>query len=156
MAQKKKQEERKSIAVNRKARHDYAVIETFEAGISLTGTEVKSCRASGVNLSDSYAVIVKGELKLLNAHISPYEQGNIFNHAPRRQRTLLMHKKEILRLKKSIEAKGLTLVPLSMYFSPKNKVKVELALCRGKNVVDKREDMKKKMDELDMKRSLKR
>ena len=105
MPQKKQKEERKTIAVNRKARHDYAVLETYEAGISLTGTEVKSCRAAGVNLSDSYVSIVNGELRLIGTHIALYDQGNIFNHEPKRQRTLLMHKKEILRLKKSIEAK---------------------------------------------------
>ncbi len=156
MPQKKQKEERKTIAVNRKARHDYAVLETYEAGISLTGTEVKSCRAGGVTLSDSYACILNGQLRLINTHIALYDQGNIFNHEPKRQRTLLMHKREILRLKKSIEAKGLTLIPLAMYFSPKSKVKVELGLCRGKNTIDKREDMKKRMDELDMKRSMKR
>ncbi len=156
MPQKKQKEERKSIAVNRKARHDYAVLETYEAGIALTGTEVKSCRASGVNLSDSYACIINGQLRLIGTHISLYDQGNIFNHEPKRQRILLMHKREIFRLKKSIEAKGLTLIPLSMYFSDKGKIKVELGLCRGKNTVDKREDMKKKMDELDIKRAVKR
>ncbi len=156
MPQKKQKEERKSIAVNRKVRHDYAVLETYEAGISLVGTEVKSCRAGGVNLSDSYVIIANGVLTLIGTHIALYDQGNIFNHEPKRQRTLLMHKREILKLKKSIEAKGLTLIPLSMYFNAKNKVKIELGLCRGKNTIDKREDMKKKMDELDMKRSMKR
>lgn len=155
MSPKKQKEGRKSIAVNRKARHDYAVLETYEAGISLTGTEVKSCRAAGVNLADSYAAIGGGELRLIGTHISPYDQGNIFNHEPRRQRVLLMHKREILRLKKSIEAKGLTLVPLSMYFNERSKVKVELGLCRGKNTVDKREDMRKKDDVMEMRRSVK-
>ncbi len=156
MPQKKQKEERKSIAVNRKARHDFAVLETYEAGIALTGTEVKSCRAGGVTLSDSYAAILNGVLTLIGTHIALYEQGNIENHEPKRHRTLLMHKREILRLKKNIEAKGLTLIPLSMYFNAKSKVKVELGLCRGKNTVDKREDMKKKMDELDIKRAMKR
>ena len=154
MPPKKKPEERRNIALNRKARHDYAVLESFEAGIALTGTEVKSCRAGGVNLADSYAAVQKGQLMLVGSHISPYEQGNRFNHEPRRSRVLLMHKREILRLKKNVEAKGLTIIPLAMYFSSKGKVKVELGLCRGKNTVDKREDMKKKMDDLDIRRAL--
>ncbi len=154
MATKKKQEERKSIAVNRKARHDYQVLETYEAGIELTGTEVKSCRAAGVTLTDSYAAIHGGELNLIGVHIAPYAQGNIFNHEPRRKRRLLMHKREILRLKKNIEAKGLTLIPLSFYFGNRGRIKVELALCRGKNTVDKREDLKKKMDDIEMRRAI--
>lgn len=154
MTAKKKTEERKSIAVNRKARHDYAVLETYEAGIALTGTEVKSCRGASVNLADSYAAVSNGELKLIGVHISPYEQGNRFNHDPRRTRVLLMHKREIFKLKKNVEAKGLTLIPLALYFGNRGKVKVELGLCRGKNTVDKREDLKKKMDNLDMRRAL--
>lgn len=148
----KKTEGKKIIAQNKKARHDYAVLEAFEAGIALTGTEVKSCRANGVSLVDSYAAVKNFELLVFGVHISPYEQGNRFNHEPRRTRKLLMHKREILRLKKSVEAKGLTLVPLSFYFT-KGRVKVELGLCRGKNVHDKRDDMKKKMDEMDIKRA---
>jgi len=153
MATKKKQEERKSIAVNRKARHDYQVLENFEAGISLTGTEVKSCREAGVSLTDSYAAVQGGELYLVGAHIAPYAQGNIFNHEPRRKRKLLMHRREILRLKKSIEAKGLTLIPLSFYFGNRGRIKVELGLCRGKNTADKREALKKKMDDIEMNRA---
>ena len=153
MATKKKQEERKSIAVNRKARHDYQVLENFEAGISLTGTEVKACREAGVSLTDSYAAVQGGELYLVGAHIAPYAQGNIFNHEPRRKRKLLMHRREILRLKKSIEAKGLTLIPLSFYFGNRGRIKVELGLCRGKNTADKREALKKKMDDIEMNRA---
>ena len=149
-----KPEGKKNIAQNKKARHDYAVLETFEAGIALTGTEVKSCRASGVNLVDSYAVVKEGELLLIGVHISPYAQGNMFNHEVRRTRKLLMHRREIARMKKNVETKGLTIIPLSFYFGARGKIKVELGLCRGKNVHDKREDMKKKMDELDMRRSL--
>ena len=151
---KKKQEGRKIIANNKKAHHDYAVLEHFESGISLTGTEVKSCLDNGVNLTDSYACVKNGQLILVGAHIAPYAQGNIFNHEPRRQRVLLMHKREINRLKKSVEAKGLTLIALSMYFSPTHKIKVELGLCRGKNVRDKREDMKKAIDTMETKRMM--
>ncbi|MGI5925088.1 MAG: SsrA-binding protein SmpB [Lentisphaerae bacterium] len=142
----------KNIVQNKKARHDYAVLERFEAGIELTGTEVKSCRAGSVSLTDAYAVVQDGQLILLNAHIAPYEQGNRNNHQPRRNRRLLMHKREILRLKKSVESKGLTLVPLSMYFNDRGKVKVDLALCRGKNVRDKREDIKKRSDDREIQR----
>ncbi|MDD4097132.1 MAG: SsrA-binding protein SmpB [Lentisphaeria bacterium] len=144
----------KTIAQNKKARHDYAVLETFEAGIALTGTEVKSCRAGGVSLVDAYASIHDGNLQLSGVHIAPYEQGNRNNHEARRSRRLLMHKREIQRLKKSIEAKGLTLVPLSFYFNNQGKVKVELGLCRGKNVHDKRDDLKKREDDRDMRRAL--
>ena len=154
MATKKKQEERKSIAVNRKARHEYQVLENFEAGIVLTGTEVKSCREAGVNLTDSYAAIQGGELFLIGTHIAPYAQGNIFNHEPRRKRKLLMHRREILRLKRNIEAKGLTLIPLAFYFGNRGRIKVELGLCRGKNTVDKREDLKKKMDDIEVRRAM--
>lgn len=154
MPNKKKQEESKSIAQNRKARHDYSILETYEAGIELVGTEVKSCRANGVNLSDSYATVRNGELILIGTHISPYEQGNQFNHETRRPRRLLMHKKEILRLKKNVETKGLTIIPLSLYWGNRAKVKVEIALCRGKNVSDKREALKEKMDKIEMKRAL--
>ena len=144
----------KNIAQNKKARHDYAVLESFEAGIELTGTEVKSCRASGVSLVDSYAKVENGEMFLLGAHIAPYRQGNRNNHAPRRNRRLLMHKREIARLKKSVEAKGLTLIPLSMYFNDRGIVKVQLGLCRGKNVHDKRETLKKDQAEREMRKAM--
>ncbi len=144
----------KNIAQNKKARHDYAVLESFEAGIELTGTEVKSCRAGGVSLVDSYAKVENGEMFLLGAHIAPYLQGNRNNHAPRRNRRLLLHKREISRLKKNIEAKGLTLVPLSVYFNDRGMVKVQLGLCRGKNVHDKRESLKKNQDEREIRRAM--
>ena len=133
-----------TIAQNKKARHDYAVLEKFEAGIALQGTEVKSCRAHNVSLVEAYARMIDGELWLIGAHIAPYNQGNRNNHEPRRNRKLLMHKREIVRMRQPIEAKGLTLVPLRFYLL-RSKVKVELGLCRGKNVHDKRESMKKKM-----------
>ena len=151
---KKKTEGRKYITTNKKAFHDYTILERFEAGISLTGTEVKSCMENGVNLKDSYACIRNGQLTLVGAHIAPYSQGNIENHDPDQPRILLMHKREITRLKKSVEAKGFTLIALSMYFSPSHKIKVELALCRGKNVRDKREDMKKAIDVMETKRMM--
>lgn len=128
----------KIIAENRKARHDYFIEETFEAGISLVGTEVKSLRAGKVNLKDGYAQVINGEMILQQVHISPYEQGNRFNVDPLRPRKLLMHKREIMRLYGQVRQEGLTLVPLKFYFK-KGKVKVELALCKGKKLYDKRE-----------------
>lgn len=131
----------KVVTVNRKARHDYHILETFEAGIALTGTEVKSLRAGQANLKDSYACVENTELFLRNMHISPFEKGNRFNHDPKRTRKLLMHKREILRLLGRTREKGLALIPLKVYFNERGKVKVELALARGKKVYDKREDM---------------
>ena len=130
----------KIITVNRQARHNYFVLEAFEAGIELTGTEVKSIRAGGVNLKDSWCSIDNGELFLKGAHISPYEKGNIFNRDPFRVRRLLMHKAEISRLYGKVKQDGLTLIPLSLYFKNSN-VKVELGLCKGKQLHDKRADM---------------
>ena len=128
----------KIIAQNKKARHDYFVLDSYEAGIELLGTEVKSLRMGAVNLKDSYCYIEKGELFMTGVHISPYEKGNIFNRDPMRDRRLLMHKKEIVRLQAKIGQEGLTLVPLSLYFSGRN-VKVEIGLCKGKKLYDKRE-----------------
>ena len=130
----------KVIAVNRKARHDYFVLETFETGIELAGTEVKSIRAGGVNLKDSWCTIDDGELFVKGMHISPYDKGNVFNRDPFRVRKLLMHKREIMRLLGKVKQEGLTLVPLSLYFK-KNHVKLEMGLCKGKQLHDKREDM---------------
>lgn len=131
------------IAQNRKAYHDYFVDEKYEAGIALFGTEVKSVRGGAVNLKDAYCSVKDGELFVLGMHISPYEQGNIFNREPRRERKLLMHKREIMKLTGLITQKGYTLVPLSMYFSGKN-VKVEIGLCRGKKLYDKRDALAEK------------
>ena len=130
----------KIIAQNKKAWHDYFVDEKYEAGIALFGTEVKSIRAGQVNLKDSYCSVKNGELFMLGVHISPYEKGNIFNREPRRERKLLMHKREIMKINGMLTQKGYTLVPLSLYFSGKN-VKVELGLCRGKKLYDKRESI---------------
>ena len=131
------------IAQNRKAYHDYFVDEKYEAGIALFGTEVKSVRGGAVNLKDSYCSVKDGELYALGIHISPYEKGNIFNREPRRDRKLLMHKREIMKLGGLMTQKGYTLVPLSMYFSGKN-VKVEIGLCRGKKLYDKRDALAEK------------
>ena len=128
----------KQIAANRKAYHDYFVDQKYEAGISLVGTEVKSLRAGQVNLKDSYCSIKDGELFVNGIHISPYEKGNIFNTDPRRVRKLLMHKREILKLFSLVSQKGYTLIPLSLYFKD-SKVKVEIGLCRGKKLYDKRD-----------------
>jgi SsrA-binding protein len=136
MAEKEKT--RKLITENRKARHDYFVIETYEAGIELYGTEVKSLRRGTVNLKDSYCTIEEGELFALGIHISPYEQGNIFNRDPLREKKLLMHKREILKLMGLVSREGYTLVPLSLYFSGSH-VKVALGLCKGKKNYDKRD-----------------
>lgn len=136
MAEKEKT--RKLIAENRKARHDYFVVETYEAGIALYGTEVKSLRRGTVNLKDSYCTIEEGELFALGIHISPYEQGNIFNRNPLREKKLLMHKREIMKLMGLVAREGYTLVPLSLYFSGSH-VKVALGLCKGKKNYDKRD-----------------
>ena len=144
----------KVIAENRKARHDYIIEESFEAGIVLAGTEVKSMRGGRINLKDSYAQIENGELFLHGMHISPYEQGNIFNVDPLRVRKLLMHKKEIMRLLGKVKTDGLTLVPLKAYFD-RDKVKIELALVRGKKLYDKREAAAEKSAKREMDRAIK-
>lgn len=130
----------KVIANNRKARHEYFVEEVFEAGISLTGTEVKSLRLGRANLQDSYAVINNGEVFIHGMHISPYDQGNRFNHDPMRTRKLLLNRYEINKLIGLTQKKGFTLIPLSLYFK-RGLVKVELAVCRGKKLYDKRQDI---------------
>ena len=136
--------EPKSISVNRRARHEYFIEETFETGIALTGTEVKSLRLGKGNLQDSYAQISNNEVLLQNCHISPYEFGNRNNHEPLRTRKLLMHKAEIRRLFAKTREKGLTLIPLQMYFNDKGRVKVELGLAKGKKLFDKRDDIAQK------------
>lgn len=135
--------EGKIIADNRKARHDYFVIETYEAGIELFGTEVKSLRAGNVNLKDSYCEVDKGELFALGVHISPYEQGNIFNKEPLRPKKLLMHKREIMKLTGLVSREGYTLVPLSLYFKG-SRVKMAVGLCKGKKLYDKRNSAAKR------------
>ena len=144
----------KIVCENRKARHDYFIHEAYETGIELQGTEVKSLRAGKANLKDSFATIENGEIFLENMHISPFEQGNIFNHDPLRKRKLLMHKAEILKLFGETRQKGFTLVPLKIYFKH-GRAKLELALASGKHNYDKREDLKKKADKREMERALK-
>ncbi len=133
----------KLVVQNRRARRDYHILERFEAGIELRGTEVKSLRAGKMSLKDSYGDVENGEIYLVGAHISPYEQGNIFNHDPERPRKLLMHKREILRLGSQVAEKGLTLIPLRVYFK-RGRVKVEIGLCKGKHTVDKRDALRER------------
>ena len=142
---------RKIIAQNKKAYHDYFVDEKYEAGIQLFGTEVKSLRAGQVNLKDSYCEIKGGEIFATGIHISPYEQGNIFNRDPLRDRKLLMHKREIMKLHGQVGQKGFSIIPLSLYFSG-SYVKVELGLCRGKKLYDKRDSQAKKDSERNIER----
>lgn len=137
-------ETQKLITQNKKARHDYEVVETMEAGIALQGSEVKSCRRGAVNLKDSYARIEGGELYLVEAHISPYSHANRFNHDPLRKRKLLLHRREIKKLYGKIRERGQAFVPLRMYFNSRGKVKVEMALAYGKKKHDRREDIKKR------------
>ena len=144
----------KQVAANRKALHDYFVLERFEAGVELFGTEVKSIRAGTVNLKDSFCTVKNGELFAYGIHISPYEQGNIFNKDPRRPRRLLAHKAEIRRLGQQIKLQGYTLVPLSLYFK-KGRVKLELGLCKGKKLYDKRASAAARDARRDIDRALK-
>ena len=144
----------KIIADNRKAKHDYFVIETYEAGIELFGTEVKSLRAGGCNLKDSYCDIDKGELFALGVHISPYEQGNIFNRDPLRPKKLLMHKREIMKLTGLVSREGYTLVPLSLYFKG-SRVKMAVGLCKGKKLYDKRDSIAKRDADRDIEKAMK-
>jgi SsrA-binding protein len=145
----------KVLTTNRKASHDYHIEEVFEAGVALTGTEVKSLRAGHANLQDGYAALEGGEVFLLNCHVSPYTPANRFNHDPRRRRKLLLHRAEIRRLIGKVQERGLTLVPLSLYLK-NGRVKVELALCRGKKQYDKREDLKRRTHEREVAEALKK
>lgn len=148
-------DEIKVVAQNKKAAHDYFILETYEAGIELFGTEVKSIRQGKVNLKDSWCSIDSGEIFACGMHISPYEQGNIFNRDPLRKKKLLMHKREIMRLFGKVRQEGLTLVPLTVYFL-KGRAKVEVGLCKGKKNYDKRETAAKKDAKRDIDRSLRR
>ena len=149
----KKKTDGKIITVNRKARHDYFVEETYECGIALAGTEVKSLRAGAVNLKDSYCSIKDGEMFVVGMHISPYEQGNIFNRDPLRQRKLLMHKREIMKLFGYVKRDGYSLIPLSLYFKG-SRVKLELGLCKGKKLHDKRDDAARRDASREMDRAM--
>ena len=145
---------RKTAAVNRQARHEYFVEETFEAGIELTGTEVKSIRQGTLNLKDAWCQVRNGELFIQQMHISPYEHGNIFNRDPMRPRRLLMHKREIMQLFGKVKQDGYALIPLQVYFKG-SRVKVEIALCKGKKLYDKREDAARKDARREMDRAMK-
>ncbi len=144
----------KVLATNRKATHDYHIEETYEAGIALTGTEIKSVRAGSINLRDSYAQVKHGELWLMNAHISPYEPASRQNANPYRDRKLLMHRKEIMRLAGHVQEKGLTLVPLRAYLK-KNRAKLEIGLARGKKLYDKRDAIAKRDSDREIRRAAK-
>lgn len=144
----------KTIAQNKKAYHDYFVEETLETGIELVGTEVKSLRKGAVNLKDAWCSIVEGQLYVNGMHISPYEQGNIFNRDPNRVRRLLAHKREIMRLYGLLKQQGLTLIPLQLYFKG-SRVKVQVGLCRGKKLYDKREDAARRDSKREAERALK-
>jgi SsrA-binding protein len=143
---------RQSVARNKRASHDYHILETWEAGLVLTGSEVKSLRNGRANIGDAYAILRDGEVYLINLHISPYEQASYFNHDPTRTRKLLLHKKEIRKMIGAVERQGLTLIPLELYFK-KGKAKVALALGKGKKLHDKRADIKKKDAEREMARA---
>jgi SsrA-binding protein len=140
---------------NKKAYFDYEILEKYEAGIELKGTEVKSIREGKVNLRDSFVRIENGEAYLFNAYIAPYTHGNLFNHEPTRRRKLLLHKREIKRLLGKVQEKGLTIVPLRMYFNKRGKVKVEIALVRGKKKYDKREAIKRRELEREAQKAMK-
>ena len=145
----------KTVATNRKAYYDYAIEDTFEAGMELRGTEVKSLREGRVNLKESYARIDRNEVILHNCHINEYSHGNIMNHNPLRERKLLLHRKEIDRLIGQTQKKGLTLIPLKLYFNDRGLAKLQLALAKGKRQYDRREDIKKREDTREMARAMK-
>ncbi len=144
----------KTVAQNRKARHDYVIEDSFEAGIALTGTEIKSIREGRVNLQDAYARIEHGEAWLVGAHVAPWSGGNRYNHEPRRDRKLLLHRTQIDQLAGKTRAKGLTLVPLTLYFNDRGRAKVEIGLARGKKSYDRRRDIAERDARRDLDREL--
>ena len=154
MANKERKPQGRVIAQNKKAWHDYFIDERFEAGVELFGTEVKSLRQGAVNMKDSYCSFKDGEIFALGVHISPYEKGNIFNKDPLRPKKLLMHKREIIRLQSKAAEKGFSIIPLSLYFVG-SRVKMEIGLCRGKKLYDKRDDMARASAKRDMERAQK-
>ena len=155
MAKKDKEKDTEGvIAQNRKARHDYQILETMECGIVLHGTEVKSCRMRSVAIQDAFARVERNQILVYNLNISPYSHGNQFNHTPIRPRVLLMHKREILKIAQRVREKGLALIPLKMYLSH-GKIKVELGLAKGKAYEDKRETLRKRQEDLELRRAYK-
>ncbi len=155
MAKKEKFSEDEPLARNRKAWHDYEIIDSIEAGLELVGTEVKSCRAHSVSLGESFAKIDRGQVFVYGMHIAPYTEGNRFNHMPLRTRRLLLHKKEILKIAQKVKERGIALIPLKLYLKNR-RVKMELGLAKGKTFGDKRETLRKKQDEMDTRRSVAR
>ncbi len=147
--------EEKNVVTNRRARHEYFILESYEAGLALKGTEVKSLRAGSANLQEGYVSLRRGELWLVGMHVNPFEKGNINNHDPLRERKLLLHRKEIVKLSFKLQEKGLALIPLRIYFK-KNNAKVEIGLCRGKKFFDKRETIKKRDVERQIRRDFAR
>jgi SsrA-binding protein len=145
----------RTVATNRKARHEYYIEETFDAGIALTGTEIKSIRLGRINLQDGFVLVRNGEAMLMNVHISPYEQGNRYNHDETRPRKLLLHKKEIRQLHAAATQRNWTIVPLRVYINDRGRAKVEIALARGKQLHDKRDTIAKRESERDLRRVLK-
>ena len=145
----------KIISQNKKAHHDYFLLDTYEAGIELKGTEIKSVRLGNVNLKDSFVRIKNSEVYVENMHIAPYDHGNIFNHEARRTRKLLLHKKEILKISNKLKEGGLTVVPTKLYFNTSSKVKLEIGLARGKKLYDKRQDIKERDSKREIQRALK-
>lgn len=146
----------KVIATNRKAQRDYAILETFEAGIELKGSEVKSIRAGRINLNDSFARIENNQVILYNTHISPYEQASYLNVEPTRLRRLLLHRNQIQKLTGQVAQRGVTLIPLKIYFNERGFAKIELAFCKGKKLYDKREALKRRETELEVRRAMKK
>lgn len=140
------------LTTNRKARYNYSIIETIEAGISLLGSEVKSCVAKEVSISEAYCVIRGGECVMLQSSISAYSNSSYMNHDIKRDRVLLLHKKQIWKLKQEVEKNGMTIVPLDMHIAKNGRIKVEIGLCRGKNVIDKRQSIKERETKLELKR----
>lgn len=147
-------QQRQTFIDNKRARHEYFVLDSYESGIELKGTEVKSLRAGKANLTDAYARIKNGEVILVGLHISPYDHGNINNHDPLRTRKCLLHKREISKIKSSIEKDGFTLVPLKIYFNNSGKAKIELGICKGKQLHDKRESIKERDTKREMNRAM--
>ncbi len=145
----------KTVVTNRRARREYFIEDTYEAGLVLTGSEIKSIRAGRANLQDSYVTIREGEAWLVNSHVAPYRQANVQNHEPKRDRKLLLHRRQIDRLVGQVQAKGYTIVPLRLYLK-NNRAKVEIALARGKKLYDKRDDLAKRQAERDIERALRR
>jgi len=144
-----------TLLQNKKAFHDFEILERFEAGLELKGTEVKSCKVRNISMADAFAKVENAEMFLYNVNISPYDHGNIFNHDPKRKRKLLLHKKEILKIFQKAREKGLTIIPLSFYLK-NGKVKVQIGLAKGKTRGDKRETLRKKEDDMAIKRAMSR